>query len=100
MAAGEWIEHDGQGCPLPAGTPVEVIIEALPGQIVGPIACFAHPEGLSWFWDQWGVEMEDGFVARILRYRVRRSRAMDQLREIAANPSAPLKKRRPSREFA
>lgn len=97
---GEWIEHDGEGCPLPPGTPIDVIFEGRPGEILGPFPCLANPEGLSWFWRWWGLEMPDGFVARILRYRVRRSKALEQLREIAANPTAPLKERRPSREMA
>ena len=100
MADGDWIEHDGNGCPVPCGTAVEVVYESLPGEFHGPVSAIASKQGLSWHWLYWRAIMDGGFVARIIRYRVRRPRALEQLREIAENPTAPLPKRRPSREFA
>lgn len=89
---GPWIEHDGKGCPVEIGKMVEVVICARwlhDGQLVpelnrreGPLPCED--------WEAWygGPVSDDcGFITR---YRVKKPRALHQLRAIAKEPEVEL----------
>lgn len=89
---GPWIEHDGQGCPCP-GEYCQMVFE-------GPVGVFEKGEGVastggySWDWSLFNWQVPGGgIVARILRYRIRKPRALRQLREIAASVPAPARQR-------
>ena len=83
---GPWIEHDGSGCPVPKGTWVRVRMQngnvhegrALMTRIIGGEGC--DPDAC-WKW-------QPGFI-RIVAYRVRKPRALIQLREMIKNLPAP-----------
>jgi hypothetical protein len=87
---GPWIEHDGKGCPC-VGQYVETrlnlragyVMPGCPSSLVdgGMGTVGIATGGVSWYWAA-------GF-ARVIRYRIRRPRALQTLIEIAANP-APL----------
>lgn len=84
---GPWIKHDGSGppsisapvrvqCVAPDGDSVDVVWDGYPGQ--------------SWFWRRtwWGkIEAE---AKPIIRYRVRRPKELQLLRDIAASPPKEL----------
>lgn len=103
---GPWIDHDGRGCPV-KGQLVQIAVMMpwgeffVRGSYIAASKCAAQgidPDRShlsAWVWPHGVPELE-----RITRYRVRRPRALEQLREIAENPKAPLPQRRPSREFA
>ena len=108
---GPWIEHDGKDCPRPSGLRIQVQYtgDGIPpplGTIPNDLPNFFWRMKRVWTgflsWETRRV-CHDRAYAPIVRYRVRRpsavsaSRALEQLREIAANPSAPLPKRRPER---
>lgn len=105
-AWGPWIEHDGRGCPV-KGQLVQIAVLMPWGKykVYGPVIagsdCSANgidpdqSDVSAWVWPNGKPEPE-----RITHYRVRRPRALEQLRQIAENPTAPLPQRRPSREFA
>lgn len=76
---GPWIEHDGGPNPLPAGTIVQAYIE--PGKLYGPWITSGEPGG----WDWRMLEYQ-----RVIRYRIRKPRALEQLRKIARNPERAL----------
>lgn len=87
---GPWIEHDGRGCPC-VGQYVHVRYKNPAGLFIGPNgeldADRAGAVGVasgspSWAWaPHWNP---------IIRYRIRKPRALKQLREIARNPEREL----------
>ena len=97
---GPWIDHDGEGCPVPDGTSVVVIAEGWPGQIFGPLEGVAYHNGESWSWANWLKRDRNGPIARVLRYRVRRSAALRRLIDMAEDPSKGLPPRFPVEELA
>lgn len=89
---GPWIEHDGRGCPLPSGTVVQVVFEEAPGDYTRPLVGVVQANGgYSWDWRLWGKLAPDGtgIVSRIIRYRVRKPRALAQLRDMVESLPAP-----------
>lgn len=96
---GPWIEHDGRGCPVPDGTVVEVMVEGNPGDFFGPVEFAATKEGLSWYWTWWMVIVDGEWVARIVRYRLRRPNALRRLIDIAADPERGMPARFPVEEL-
>jgi len=84
---GPWIEHDGKGCPCV-------------GQYVNAVHCTgfenytvagSDPEFMktkfphgSWNWGN------SPYASRIIRYRIRKSRAMKLLQSIVENPPKQL----------
>jgi hypothetical protein len=84
---GPWTDHDGKGCPCP-GKWVRVVGKCYPVILEG-IAV----DGGGWHWttpDPAGAtKVGAGFIYDpIIRYQIRKPRALLQLMEIAANPPA------------
>lgn len=89
---GPWMVHDGKGCPLPLGTLVNVTWEARPGHIGTSTGQTGPNDAAHWEWSFWGKPDPNNptyLVARIIRYRIRRPRAVDDLVRLAAEPYAP-----------
>lgn len=90
---GPWVEHDGQGCPVPRGTLGEaelrngtvVPFRALCGSVIGgPERPASRRAGSAWIWGSgpyWRLE--------VVAYRVRRPRGMAILREVVEVLPAP-----------
>lgn len=76
---GPWIEHDGSGCPLPAGTLGEAKLRcgrvasfrACCGSTLGGPYVKATASGSAWIWGS-SVYTEQ----EVVRYRIRRPRGM------------------------
>jgi len=84
---GPWIEHDGKGCPC-LGEYVEAEF-ALPSNhkdMMGKAEGIASDGISSWYWGN------NGFTD-IIRYRIRRPRALTQLRDMVENLPAPERER-------
>ena len=87
---GPWVEHDGQGCPLPEGTVIEGRYELNVGHFVQ----WVHPiprRTPSWDWRNWGRPYSATDPSRVMalrRYRIRRPRALLGLIDLAARPHA------------
>ena len=87
-----WVEHDGKGCPDSiAGKWIQVVAEHGPkGILAGQIETqegVADPCHAEWDWKNFGILAPIGvYVARILRYRVRKPKGLELLRAIAADP--------------
>ena len=85
---GDWIEHDGQGCPV-----VGVLSEGQQANgrrevgIAGPDCDNPGPRRISlWRHDLTPIDM---WECRVVRYRVRKPKALRDLITIAADPYAP-----------
>ena len=92
-----WIEHDGKGCPVAKGTPGEgelrdgrvVFFRALCGSTRGgPDVVASSREGSAWVWDSSLFTSDE-----VVRYRIRRPRALLQLIEMVENLPAPAQPR-------
>lgn len=105
---GPWVAHDGRGCPLQAGLVIHVVEEhgrggllpcgtLLEGEIRVDDAVRQHP---AWCWDNFGRARTyggaRGICGRVLRYRIRRPRALQQLIDRAAAPPAPGRQPEPA----
>ena len=82
---GPWIEHDGQGAQHFEGAFVRAQAACGREEVGFLIGTLSVPAGHmhAWVWSSippW--EWHD----RIIRYRIRKPRALEQLREIARNP--------------
>ena len=76
---GPWIDHDGKGCPC-VGQYVAI-------QVRGPVPSGSIPIGnidcdIAETWAWW----HDGQYDDIIRYRIRKPRAMKLLQSIVENP--------------
>ena len=87
---GPWIEHDGKGCPVPVGTVVLVRLRC--GELYQGVAgCsgygdFAKPHGhendpILSLW----VHGEYSRPVDVVRYRVRKPRALSMLQRLVAD---------------
>ncbi len=89
---GPWIEHDGKGCPC-VGALVRVH-GVSPSGIEVFIDTVARNTG-DWDWSKFGTLGRNaatgvpGWGGKVIRYRIRKPRALQTLIETAANP-APL----------
>lgn len=87
---GPWVEHDGKGCPLPVGIEVNGV-EAdgsnWIGVVIGYPDQFDEDDVNVWDWEH--CQMQGCWDWRLVRYRIRKSRALRDLIEIAASPYAP-----------
>lgn len=76
---GPWTDHDGSGCPIPEGVTVITFGEWPSGLTlcaIGP--CFA--EAKAWDWTNYGMASPSGrLYGRVLRYRVKRTAAVQAL---------------------
>ena len=71
----DWIEHDGKGCPV-VGQYVHAIFDA-----GTPRDLFGMATGAAcWFWD---APRKPYSYGKVTRYRIRRPRALEHLRQIA-----------------
>ena len=98
---GPWIEHDGKGCPVKGqyamwerangqvieGIPGTMAYSAFTGLPVGP-ATGKGPQSWTWHTMVGGLY---GF--RVIRYRIRKPRALLQLIEMVENLPAPAQPR-------
>ena len=93
---GPWIEHDGKGCPVPDGTLVNAVWDD------EDESYFVQGEN-KWFETKQGgkcngygnsgwiiEETNTPYDAMIIRYRIRKPRAMKLLQSIAENPPKQL----------
>lgn len=90
---GPWIEHDGKGCPVIKGETVETVFSQPFGEEVGQGVAGSGGGG-SWAWRKIryvGIVCYDESSAPIIRYRVRRPRALQQLIQVVENLPAPSK---------
>lgn len=86
---GPWIKHDGSGCPVDGHQIVHTVDrlgEEHFSRADDPINVCAV--GSSWEWD-----MSDPCSADIIRYRLRKPRALLQLREVLEGVPDPAKQR-------
>ena len=81
---GPWVEHDGTGCPVPIGTWVQVAGKH-GGVDEGRVTQASFDESRSQWFKRYVGEWD-----YIIRYRIRKPRALEQLREIARNPEREL----------
>lgn len=90
---GPWVEHDGMTRPVPKGTYVSVylrsgaVVEAITGRngVMPDGTLVRGYVGDAWLWGSIpGME-----AAEVVRYRVRKPRALQQLREMIENLPAP-----------
>ena len=82
-----WTIHDGRGCPLPAGTIVEVVSDdrfGFAGREMGQVSGSSES---SWDWSHYPE------LKRIIRYRHKRPRGMAILREVLQTIDAPPARR-------
>ncbi len=82
---GPWKLHDGSGCPVPRGTIVEVVFEDRFGyqnRAIGTVDGDSHSS-----WD-WSFYPE---LKKIVRYREKKPKALEMLREIAENLDLPAR---------
>lgn len=90
---GPWIDHDGKGCPVPRGVLVRVVTEGQFGRFYGP-TLYANTAGRSWDWNNWGEWSDDGLIfRRVVRYQVKRPRALQQLREMIETLPSPSRQK-------
>lgn len=86
---GPWIEHDGKGCPLPKGT----FFHAVGASGREEVAQREHGPGVPppHFWCYWAHDTlpAECFPDRVIRYRIRRPRALQKLVELVETLPAP-----------
>lgn len=83
---GPWKQHDGRGCPVQRGTIVEVVFEDRFGFQNRMIGCVDGGDHSSWNWSFFPE------LKKITRYRKKRPKGLQILRDIAENidmPSTP-----------
>lgn len=89
---GPWVEHDGKGCPVPLGTFVrgQDRTGLVEDWVVGRWGDHSEPwpeDDNLWIWMQ-GAQRSS---REVVRYQVRRPRALSLLRDIAAGVRDPAK---------
>lgn len=85
---GPWIEHDGKGCPC-RGMWVQRIynrpaFDDASGKWIGGKEGLVVCGGKSWTWE---------IKIRVIRYRIRKPHALQQLRDMIENLPAPARER-------
>lgn len=82
-----WVDHDGTDCPLPDGVFVEMMLAN--GELRAGIVAHATSLGLNccncWIWEDCAFFGIPDY--RVLRYRLRKPRALIALREMAESLS-------------
>ena len=85
----DWIEHDGKGCPCP-GQWFRGVFECYPGKFEEHEGRAGSMGALSWDWRYWLQLAPNGeLAARLIRYRIRKPRALAQLRQMIADIKQP-----------
>ncbi len=85
---GPWVIHDGKGCPVPVGTIVEVVFEDRFGFAMRGVSTVSGDPHSSWDWRYYPE------LKRIIRYREKKPRGLEMLREQLREldvPAAPTK---------
>ena len=82
---GPWIEHDGSGCPLRVGSYTEEIGISPTGLPTEGSGFLNRDELPSWDWTNYGKIINGIAYGKVIRYRIRKPKALQQLREIAEN---------------
>lgn len=89
---GPWIEHDGKGCPVRAGSYIQVELSVAPTEIKGDWVQIAprlfegwllNTDSRNWSWIE-------GF-SKIIMYRVKKPKGLKMLEELIQNLPAPTK---------
>lgn len=87
----EWFQHDGKGCPC-VGQVVQAFYRCEDGSEVDPFGPFiAEGDPLSWAWAVVSVMPWD---FPVIRFRIRKPRALLDLIQLIADlpaPAAPIK---------
>lgn len=85
---GPWIEHDGKSCPVRIGEYVKVELKwkQLSHTFEGVIRRH-YPDGGDWNWRNYPN------CWKVLRYRVKKPRALQQLREMIETLPAPSRQK-------
>lgn len=78
---GPWVLHDGKGCPCVG---MHILGQYDEGRIVEAAVVRGNPQA----WD-WSVE--PGKYHKVIRYRIRRPRALLELIQMIADLPAPVK---------
>ena len=78
--------HDGRGCPVRAGTIVEVVYEDRFGYQNRSIGCTDGSSYSSWDWTYYPE------LKKIIRYREKKPKGLEMLREIAETLDTPAPK--------
>ncbi|WP_141246560.1 hypothetical protein [Actibacterium ureilyticum] len=86
---GPWVLHDGRGCPVPAGTIVEVVSEDRFGFAMRTISTVTGGSYSSWNWDHFPE------LKRIIRYREKKPKGLQILEEQLVVDDAPVAPSRP-----
>lgn len=82
---GPWVIHNGLGCPLRAGTIVEVCFQDAFGYTSTAVASVAGGDYSSWNWEHYPE------LKKIVRYREKKPRGLRMLRDRVAGLDAPKK---------
>lgn len=81
---GPWVEHDGSGRPVPAGTVLQAKCECVTGRVVCIIG--TANRGAIWDWSCYGVKT----AWRVLAYRIRKPRGLSVLEEAISDAIEPV----------
>lgn len=76
---GPWIEHDGSGCPCPNGTFIQAVLMGRSG-LTQTVETKVKGAGAKI--SCWTMKSRFGPMRQVIRYRIRRPRAMKQFDEI------------------
>ena len=87
---GPWIEHDGRGCPCVGQFVHAVRLGAIDAMAVAGAECLARGFSPNAYPSAWVWLDEKPQRTNVIRYRIRKPRALEQLREIARNPERDL----------
>ena len=100
---GPWIDHDGKGCPC-SGAMVESVDAGGVAMVHIAGGISVHPVTGEWraryvdedlcdLWDWAECAAYGSYDARIVRYRIRKSRGLILLQELIENLPAPVRER-------
>jgi hypothetical protein len=82
---GPWIWHDGTGCPVQAGTIVEVVCEDRFGYSMRQISLVNGGSYSSWDWSFFPE------LKRIIRYREKKPKGLQMLEGLLKSKDAPVR---------
>ena len=86
---GPWVQHDGGGCPVAAGTVVEVVSEDRFGYLLNIVGQTDGDSYSSWDWQHFPE------LKKIIRYREKKPKGLQILQEVlneldVPTPSKPV----------
>ena len=87
----KWIDHDGAGCPVPAGYVVDVEGHGVTG-ISGHKTFRCECDEAAWDWKYFGDEFSNGTIcAKITRYKIHKPKAVEAINKLLADLPADTK---------